>query len=270
MLHALFPDPGFPGARRIPGHLTFSCRTRKTMQPFAQFPSFRLPLVVSALLWAYSAGSAPAFAAAGELRAELETLAAQAGFPIEGLDRVDPEPAGIAHGALAERLKVLLQDYNYLIIETAPGTIKKVLITSRKRSESRKSASGGAIETTRLGTHHQVEAMVVGPNGVSKTLPLLIDTGASMIVLPNSMAAELGFLPEQLQGGVSRTASGTVPVKIGVLSSVWVGPVSAADVQVSFIDDRRLNGALLLGMSFLNRFRMTIDDAKNELILFAK
>lgn len=39
------------------------------------------------------------------------------------------------------------------------------------------------------------------------------------------------------------------------------------DVTVTFLEDKRLKGARLLGMSFLQRFRMTIDDAKNRIIL---
>ena len=39
------------------------------------------------------------------------------------------------------------------------------------------------------------------------------------------------------------------------------------NVAVAFIDDARLNGNLLLGMSFLRRFRVTLDDDNNQLIL---
>jgi aspartyl protease family protein len=186
------------------------------------------------------------------------------------LARLGPEPAGLAEGTPVERLKALLQDYNYLVVQSRPGLIERVLITSRKAADGAKSADRAYVETTRLGTHHQVQATLAGPNAVARTVPLLVDTGASAIVLPESMIEELGFAPEALQDGVSQTASGTVPVKIGVLRSVRVGAVSAGDVQVAFIADRRLNGAMLLGMSFLNRFRMTIDDASNELILLAK
>jgi aspartyl protease family protein len=226
--------------------------------------------MTAALLWVCVLWSLPVFAAAGDLRGELEALAAQGGFSIEGLARLGPEPAGLAEGTPVERLKALLQDYNYLVVQSRPGLIERVLITSRKAADGAKSADRAYVETTRLGTHHQVQATLAGPNAVARTVPLLVDTGASTIVLPESMIEELGFAPEALQDGISQTASGTVPVKIGVLRSVRVGAVAAGDVQVAFIADRRLNGALLLGMSFLNRFRMTIDDVGNELILLAK
>ena len=38
-------------------------------------------------------------------------------------------------------------------------------------------------------------------------------------------------------------------------------------MAVTFIDDDRLGGAMLLGMSFLGRYRLTIDDAANRIVL---
>ncbi|MGZ8217672.1 retropepsin-like aspartic protease family protein [Methylomagnum sp.] len=214
--------------------------------------------------------SAAALAAPGDLRDELAALAAGNGFAIEGLGRIGSEPASRAQGAPPERLKALLRDYNYLLIQARPGVIEKVLITSRKVGGGKKSADSAYVGTVRLGAHHQVEAAVAGPNAVAKHLALLVDTGASTLVLPSSMIHELGFAPEDLRDGLSQTASGTEPVKIGTLGSVRIGAVSADNVAVSFIADKKLQGTMLLGMSFLQRFRMTIDDAKNELILLAK
>lgn len=84
------------------------------------------------------------------------------------------------------------------------------------------------------------------------------------------MIQELGFNPGNLQEGISQTASGTTPVKVGFLRTVKLGSAAAKDVQVGFIEDRKLQGAKLLGMSFLQRYRMTIDDQNNELILTTK
>jgi aspartyl protease family protein len=207
---------------------------------------------------------------AGELRDELANLARQNGFVIEGLDKVEPGPAPSAEGSPAERVKALLVDYNYLLVGGS-NTIEKVRISRRKPSDGVvRSADRAYVKTQRQGSHHQVQVAVAGPNGVGKTLSLLIDTGASTLVLPESMMSELGFAPEALRAGSSHTANGTVPVRVGTLSSVRVGAVSAQDVEVSFIADQQLGGAMLLGMSFLSRFRMTIDDAGGELILYAR
>ena len=207
---------------------------------------------------------------AAGLRAELEALARQVGFGLEGLERIGPEPAATTSGAPEERLKSLLQDYNYLLVLSGPGRIEKVLISSRKSSPHPVSADRARIATLRLGAHHQVEAALIGPNGVAKPLPLLVDTGASTLVLPASLIPELGFAPEELVDNVAETAAGTVPVRTGVLRSVQVGPMVAHAVEASFIADDSAHGARLLGMSFLRRFRVTLDDARNELILLAK
>ena len=126
------------------------------------------------------------------------------------------------------------------------------------------------MNTVRVGMHHQIQATLTGPNNVDIGVNLLVDTGATTLVLPESMIAPLGFNREGLQAGVSQTAGGSIPVRIGLLSSVKVGDVAAENVQVSFIADKQLSGARLLGMSFLNRFRFSLDDEKNELLLMSK
>lgn len=230
----------------------------------------RLLSVLGAGLLACFLGITTLSAEPGDLRGTLEALATGHGFAIEGLDRIGPDPAATARGTPAEQLRVLLRDYNYVLIQAGPDRIEKVRITSRKASENKGSADRAYIGTVRLGTHHQVEAAIAGPNSVAKTVRLIVDTGATTLVLPESLIPELGFAPEDLQEGVSQTASGSVPTKIGTLRFVRVGAVSAENVMAGFIADRKLHGAMLLGMSFLQRFRMTLDDERNELILLAK
>lgn len=172
-------------------------------------------------------------------------------------------------GDAKTQLSALLQGYNYILAENRPGKIERVVITGAAHSGGRTPPSS-TIQTLRIGAHHQVEAVLVGPNGVPQTVSVLVDTGASTVVLPTSMIPSLGFDADRLGTGISQTASGQVHTKIGELAAVTVGPASAEKVQVSFIADKRLNGAMLLGMSFLNRFRVTIDDERNEIVLLAK
>jgi aspartyl protease family protein len=214
-------------------------------------------------------GISPTWAEAETLRTQLETLAAEHGFVVQGLDRLGPESARNAAGDLPTRLRMLLEDYNYVLMSDRPGAVDRLLITSAKMPAQTR-AFNATIKTTRLGPHHQVETVLVGPNGVAFPVTLIVDTGASTLALPESMVSELGFVPEALQPGVSHTANDIVPIKAGILESVRVGPVSAAAVPVAFFPDDRLRGAKLLGMSFLSRFRVTLDEAENELILLAK
>jgi aspartyl protease family protein len=126
------------------------------------------------------------------------------------------------------------------------------------------------VSTHRQGSHHEVEVRLTGPSGSVKTLTLLIDTGASLLVLPTSLESELGFTKETLRAGTSQTASGTEPVQIGRLSRVSLGHAEVSDVEVAFLADDKLKGQQLLGMSFLRHFKVTLDDAASELILMAQ
>ena len=216
-------------------------------------------------------GTAPVSAGPESLRARLESLAAEHGFVVEGLDRLGSQSttASATAGDLPTRLMGVLEDYNYILISDPAGAVERLVITSAKVPAQARSINA-TIRTTRLGPHHQVDTVLVGPNGVAFPVTLIVDTGASTVALPESMASELGFAPESLQPGVSHTANDIVPIKAGILESVRVGPVSATAVPVAFFPDERLRGAKLLGMSFLSRFRMTLDEAENELILLAK
>lgn len=203
------------------------------------------------------------------LRDQLSALARQHGFVIEGLDRVQGPASPPVDGPAREVLMKWLETYNYLVVGGKAGTLERVVITGVKPERSKSSASP-SVRTTREGIHHRVSALLTGPNGVPREVSLIVDTGASSIVLPDSLAPELGFTEDNLQIGSSQTANGVVAVRTGVLSRVHVGQTSSPDVQVVFVPDRRLGRVMLLGMSFLNRFRFTLDDDKDELILLAK
>jgi len=226
-------------------------------------------LLVAGML-AFGLCSRMASAEPSDLRSRLERLAAESGFALGGLEWIGPEAARVAPGSVSDRLNSLLRDYNYVLIHDGRGGIEKVLITSPKTSEPKRSADGVTVYTVRVGNHHLVEAAIAGPNGTVRTVRLMVDTGASNLVLPASMILQLGFAPEDLHAGVSMTGNGPVPIVVGMLRSVRVGAVSADDVKVAFIADEKLLGVRLLGMSFLQRFRMTIDHERNELVLLTK
>ena len=211
----------------------------------------------------------PCHRAWGEsLRSQLETLGKENHILIEGLDRLGPEPSMDAEGDVGQRIKALLSDYNFMAVGEGKK-IERLTILSAKQHGPRPQSSG-TVKTQRLGSHHQVQAALIGPNNVEIGADLLVDTGASTLVLPESMIGPLGFVAGRLQNGVSQTAAGTIPIKTGMLKTVKVGDVIAENVTVSFIPDQKLSGARLLGMSFLSRFRFSLDDDNNELLLLSK
>jgi transposase len=108
------------------------------------------------------------------------------------------------------------------------------------------------------------EIVETGPNGRRQTMALTLDTGATTIVLPREMIRLLGFQAKDLRDGWSRTAAGRVPINHALAKDVAVAfPAGEAGTDP---DDE----LALLGMSFLKRFRLTIEDAKDQIILMAK
>ena len=96
---------------------------------------------------------------------------------------------------------------------------------------------------------------------------VITTVGGEDIVLPDSMIQALGFQADALRDVRAQTANGVVEGRAGVLDSVGVGSAAVKDVAVIFVEDSRLNGNLLLGMSFLRHFQVTIDDDNNRIIL---
>lgn len=209
--------------------------------------------------------------AAEDLRDQILDLAAHEGFLVSGLEQIDDAPARkLLVAEPARQLEALLNGYNYMLVHNPGGGIRELLILE-PRPSTEEMFKRYAVRTTRKGPHHVVETTLVGPGGGQATVQLTLDTGATMIVLPQSLIAPLGFEAADLRDGWSRTAGGRVPVKLGTLQSVKVGHAMAKEVDVAFLskqdDDTELS---LLGMSFLGHFRLTIEDAKDQIILMAR
>lgn len=207
----------------------------------------------------------------GSLRAQLLDFAAAHGVRMTGLDIIEDEPArAIVGGGLTEQLDYLLSGYNYLLIPDGKGGAAVLRVLGRGSEELDAPPKQVSVTTVRSGPHHLVSTVLTGRNGFRTELMMMLDTGATTIVLPDTLAARLGFTPDQLKPGVARTAGGDVALRLGRLSEVRVGSARAADVPVAFIDDRQIGEYGLLGMSFLERFQMTLEDVKSRLTLEAK
>ncbi len=225
-------------------------------------------LLLALPMWGLGSPSLKALEDSTTLQEALLALSRQSGFRVEGLERLEPTMVNPAAGDTLRQVRRWLEGYNYTMTLAQPGVIESIRILGVHGATRPRPASAiSPITTRRKDSHHEVDARLTGPEGAVKTLTLLIDTGASLLVLPSSMKNELGFTPNRLRPGISQTASGTEPVEMGTLSRVRLGEAEAADVEVAFMPDEKLNGQQLLGMSFLRHFRVTLDDAANELIL---
>ncbi len=116
-----------------------------------------------------------------------------------------------------------------------------------------------------------VEAVL---NGRIKTL-MIVDTGATSVCITPEIAKRLGGIPEDTSKRTKvKWVDGTVTEAIpAVLTSVKIGEAKAENVSALVSDmppffDPRVSG--LLGMSFLNKFHVTIDPVGKNLILEEK
>jgi aspartyl protease family protein len=194
---------------------------------------------------------------------QLKRLAADHGITIEGVHLVEQAFVRPVRGTTIRRIQQLLTDYNYVLTQDFDGTIERVVILKKK--------SGGPqpiiLETTRQGNHHVVEATIRGHGSEQLNVSLLVDTGADYVVLPESVMDELNLDRETYELRTIQTANGKVDALFGPLPILQLGPERLIDVDVAFIEDERLDGTKLLGMSVLNRYRMTIDDKLHRITL---
>jgi len=108
--------------------------------------------------------------------------------------------------------------------------------------------------------HFYAQGMV---NGVP--VRFVVDTGATLVSLPQSDADRLGIDYRTGRRGASRTANGVVPVYLVKLDSVKVGGIELHNVDALVHEGGGLDQALL-GMSFLNRLEMQREGATMTLI----
>lgn len=95
---------------------------------------------------------------------------------------------------------------------------------------------------------------------------LIVDTGASTVLLSAPLATRLGLPYDQWPVQRAVTAGGVREVRIGYLEEVTVQGVSARHVECAVTDDMPgVEG--LLGLSFLARFEMHTDPGKGILTL---
>ncbi len=90
-------------------------------------------------------------------------------------------------------------------------------------------------------------------NGVGA--PFLVDTGASVVTLPSSLAKRANIDLERATAITISTANGRARAYRVVLNTVKLGVLGANLVEAIVVEDAKLPFALL-GMSFLNRMDM--------------
>jgi aspartyl protease family protein len=112
-------------------------------------------------------------------------------------------------------------------------------------------ASGGRVVLTADGRGHFTATGTV--NGLP--VRFMVDTGASLVSLPSSVARQAGVDLSHATPVVINTANGHARAQRVVINSLKLGQIRANLVEALVVDDAALSQPLL-GMSFLNRTNM--------------
>lgn len=94
---------------------------------------------------------------------------------------------------------------------------------------------------------------------------LMVDTGASLVVLSSADAKRMGISYLQGEKGLANTASGVAPFYRITLHTVKIGGITVHQVDAGVMEGN-FPQMPLLGMSFLNRVEMHRDGTRMTLI----
>ncbi len=102
-----------------------------------------------------------------------------------------------------------------------------------------------------------------------KSARMVLDSGATVISLPSSIAAELGIeVPAGAPALRLVLADGReIPGRAVLIERVRIGQFEAENVEAAVLDPVAVNAEPLLGMSFLGNFKFEIDTASKSLKL---
>lgn len=188
-------------------------------------------------------------------------------YYVDDLTEIPPE--------YRDRLKVYKEKYDHLsesekirmLEQDRQKAEKKALEEKRKRRALEKEKFLQSLKTRVVIQNNQILVPVLfGHNGKEIIIPLLLDTGASIIVLHKQFAAALNLDTEQ--AGLSQMASGKM-IRSGLakVDYLKLGPFKMENVNVVVLEHRgppvKFKG--LLGMNFLRNVNYKID-YKNQII----
>ena len=148
-----------------------------------------------------------------------------------------------------------------------PDTSKRIEV-KREKAGSPPKQRGVTVSYQRMGPAIVVTAMV------NRRFParFIVDTGATYTVISKEFARRLRLrIPSETRTITLQTANGTITAPLVTVSSVSIDTAEVRDV-VSAIHTIGGQGDIVgvLGLSYLNAFRVTIDGASGRLYLETK
>jgi len=163
---------------------------------------------------------------------------------------IDGEPLTVSVGSAVRGVRLLALSSTHADVEV--GAARRTLALG--------AGAVRAVGPARTGGNEIV--LTAGSNGHFRTIgqingrsvEFMVDTGASLVSLGQVEADRLGLDYRNGVPGTARTANGSVPLRVIVLSAVRIGDVEVANVEAA-VHPGSL-GVVLLGNSFLTRFQM--------------
>ncbi len=210
-------------------------------------------------------------AASGEtLRQTIQARAEQQGFTVKGLEHIRSNMQ-IPESELADTpLRLLLRNHDHVLEHHPDGRIKRLIVLGVKAPppEPAERSNGEIIlQTEKRGEHHLINASVQNKQGKQQKLKLMVDTGASMTVVPASIIQQLGLDNVETGEVKLQTANGKVSAKSVVLDHLMIDGLRIEQLSVAVLPDDSLGPHGLLGMDVLSRYIFFLDDKQNQLIL---
>ena len=205
--------------------------------------------------------------AADDLFKQIQSLQNRMNIQITGLERIQNEEKVMTRGSLEQQIEQLLASFNHIVSRNAKGQIERIVIISKKEQTENNRI---VLPTTFQGNHFMVSVAISGNGKLWQTLDMIIDTGADLVVLPESMIARLGLANSIFTRQKMQTANGIAEAKIGLLQELKIAGETIENVDVAFIPDPLLGKNSLLGMSVLGRYQINIDDQSRLITLFKR
>ena len=204
---------------------------------------------------------------ADDLFSQIQSLQSQMDIKITGLERIQNEEKVFARGSLEQQIEQVLASYNHIISRNNKGQIERIVIVNKKQKTE---VERIILPTSLQGNHFMVSVAISGKGSNWQTVDMIIDTGADLVVLPESMIAQLGLADSTFIRKKMQTANGTTDAKIGKLQELRIAGETVENVEVAFIADQLLGKNCLLGLSVLGRYQINIDDKSQLITLFKK
>jgi len=164
---------------------------------------------------------------------------------------IDGKPRSVAVGATVEGIRLVSVTGNDAVVEIKGKRVLLRLGDAQVNLGGKASEGGGKqiVLTAQSGGHFHANGAING-----QSVHLMVDTGATMVMMDKYEAERLGLDYKNGRRGVTRTANGDVPVYGTKLPSVRIGDVVVYNVDA--IVSPAPMPYILLGNSFLTRFQM--------------